>query len=76
MPRGKQVNCALLGTVKRVVLTSSLAAIFWDDLKHPPHERHGVHVYTEEDWTDTEGFFFKGDRLCIWQLIGGRATRK
>lgn len=49
------------GTVKRVVLTSSLAAIFWDDLKHPPHERHGVHVYTEEDWTDTEGFFFKGD---------------
>lgn len=37
------------GTVKRVVITSSLAAIGYG------HERSRTHPYTEKDWTDLDG---------------------
>jgi nucleoside-diphosphate-sugar epimerase len=41
--------CAKAGSVKRVVVTSSVAAVF-SDIKHRGEERK----YSEEDWTDPE----------------------
>ena len=44
--------CAESGSVKKVVLTSSIAAISCGLLGHP---RRKDHVYTEEDWSPPEG---------------------
>jgi dihydroflavonol-4-reductase len=38
------------GTVKRVVLTSSCAAVTWQDAKS--HEGGEEYVWTEDDWQE------------------------
>ena len=45
--------CADSGSVKKVVLTSSIAAISCGFIGHPKQKQG--HVYTEEDWSPPEG---------------------
>ena len=44
--------CSESGSVKKVVLTSSIAAISCGGIGHPNREEH---VYTEEDWSPLDG---------------------
>ncbi|CAG0912948.1 unnamed protein product [Notodromas monacha] len=59
--------CAKAGTVKRVVVTSSVASIF-SDTKHKDGERK----YNEEDWTDMDDPHC--DKYCVSKTKAEKAA--